>query len=168
MRFRKSISIAVSALDRPSTDNTRIFGNVNQVHNGSSYDIQIKYGVLDCNFPNFKLMPLPSIIDVVILIPALDWRITLHVAAAAESTTDKVLIFCKCKDKCSWCSTRRFACFYAEVKCGITCHGRVVTGGTDCPNVAASTLHSQKRLRVRDRNEKGELQHKKTTEGGKK
>ena len=53
-------SIAVPALDRASTDDKRIFGQVKQAHNGPSYEIQAKYRVLDRNFPTLKLMPLPS------------------------------------------------------------------------------------------------------------
>lgn len=56
----ESVSIAVPALDRASTDDKRTFGQVKKAHNGPSYEIQTKYGVLDRNFPTLKLMPLPS------------------------------------------------------------------------------------------------------------
>ena len=101
-------------------------------------------------------MPLPSTIDLEIPVPAPDRKITLHAIAARESTTDKVPVFCKCKDKRSWCSTRRCACFKAEVKCGVACHEGEENSGIDCPNIAAPTLLSQKGLRVRDRDEEGE------------
>ena len=83
----ESVSIAVPALDRASTDNKRIFGQVKRVHNGLSYEIQTKYSVLDYNFPTSKLMPLLSIIDLEIPVPAADRKITLHAVAARKSTT---------------------------------------------------------------------------------
>ena len=82
-------------------------------------------------------------------------RIKLHAVAARESTTNKMPVFCKYKDKRSWCSTRRCACFKAEVKCGVACHGGDENGETDYPNIASPALRSQKGLRVRDRDEEG-------------
>lgn len=93
----ESVSVAVSALDHASTDDKRIFGQAKQVHNGPSYEIQTKYGILDRNFPTSELMPLPSTIDLEIPVPAPDRKKTLHAIAAQESTTDKVPVFCKCK-----------------------------------------------------------------------
>ena len=78
----ESVSVAVPALDRASTDDKRIFGQVKQVHNGPSYEIQTKYGVLDRNFPISKLMPLPSTIDLEIPVLAPNRKITLHAVAA--------------------------------------------------------------------------------------
>lgn len=100
---RESVSIAVPALDRASTDDKRIFGRVKQVHNGPNYEIQTIYGVLDRNFLTSKLMSLPSTIDLEMPITnPPDREISLHAAAARESTTDKIPVFCKCKDKRSW------------------------------------------------------------------
>ncbi len=114
--------MAVPALDRASTDDKRVFGQVIRIHSGSSYEIQTKYGILDPNFPTSELMPFPSTIDLGIPTPAPDRKITLHAVAAREGATDKVTVFCKCKDKRSWCSTRRCACVKADVKCGVACH----------------------------------------------
>ena len=102
---RESVSIAILALNRASADNKRIFGQVKKVHNGPSYKIQTKYGILNCNFPTSELMPLPSTIDLEIPVPAPNRKLTLHAVAVRESTTNKVPVFCKCKDKRSWCST---------------------------------------------------------------
>ncbi len=100
--------MAVPALDRASTDDKRIFGQVVCIHSGPNYEIQTKYGIFDRNFPTS--VPLPSTIDLGIPTPTPDQKITLHAVAARESTTDKVPVFCKCKNKRSWCSTRRCAC----------------------------------------------------------
>ena len=104
--------------------------------------------MLDRNFPTSELMPLPSTIYLEIPVPALDRKITLHAIAARESTTDKVPVFYKCKNKRSWCSTRKCACIKAEVKCGVACHGGDEIFESDCPNIAAPHLRMQKGLRV--------------------
>ena len=101
-------------------------------------------------------MPLPSAIDLEILTPAPDRKITLHAVAARKSTTDKVPVFCKCKDKHSWCSTRRCACVKADVKCGVACHGGGDNDHVECSNLDISHLRSQKGLRVRDRDDERE------------
>ena len=76
--------------------------------------------------------------------------------AARESTTDQVPVFCKCKDKRSWCSTRRGACFKAEVNCGVACYGGDGNSEFNCTNIAAPHLRLQKGLWVRDGDEDGE------------
>ena len=94
-----------------------------------------------------------------------------NVVAARESTTDKVPVFCECKEKRSWYSTRRSTCFEVEVKFEGACHGIDGNGRTDCPNIAASTLHLQKGLRIRDKDEEGQSrkrQHRGMRGGGKK
>ena len=68
----ESVSVAVPELDRASTDDKRIFGQIKQVHNGPSYEIPTKYGILDRNFPTSEFMPLPSTIDLEIPVPAPD------------------------------------------------------------------------------------------------
>ncbi len=143
--------MAVPASDRVSTDSKRVFGQVIRIYSGSSYEIQTKYGILDRNFPTSELMPLPSTIDLGIPTTAPDQKITLHAVAARESTTDKVPVFCKCKDKRSWCSARKFACVKTDVKCGVACHRGGDYDNAECPNLDISHLRSQKDLRVRDR-----------------
>ena len=114
--------MAVPASDQASTDDMRVFGQVIHIHSGSSYEIQTKYGILDRNFPTSELMPLPSTIDLGILTSPPDRKITLHAIATRESTTDKVPVFCNFKEKRSWCSTQRYACVKADVKCMIACY----------------------------------------------
>ncbi len=101
-------------------------------------------------------MPLPSTINLEIPTPAPDRKISLHAVAARESTTDKVPVFCKCKDKRSWCATRRCACVKAGVKCGVAYHGGGDNDNIECPNLDIPHLRSQKGLRVRDRDDEGE------------
>lgn len=101
-------------------------------------------------------MPFPSTIDLEILTPAPDRKSTLHAVTACKSTTDKVSVFCKFKDKSSLRSTRRCACLKSDVKCGVACHGEEDNDHVECPNPDIPHLRSQKGLRVRDRDDEGE------------
>ena len=77
------VSIAVPALDRASTDDKRIFGQVIKSFN-NAYSIQTKYGVLDKNYPTSELMALPDTIELGIPEPPPSKKITLHSVAAKE------------------------------------------------------------------------------------
>lgn len=120
----ESVSVAVLELDRGSTDDKRIFGRVQQVHNGPSYEIQTKYGVLDRKFPTSKLMPLPSTIDLEIPVPGPDRKITSHTTAARKITTDKVPVLLSVKTSIVGAQVKgETACFKVEVKHDVACHG---------------------------------------------
>ena len=69
-------------------------------------------------------------------------RITSHADITQDTITDKVPVFCNRKGKGRWCSTRRFACFKAEVKYGIWCHKRNGNSRSDCPNITFFHLRS--------------------------
>lgn len=57
------VSIAVTALDRASTHNKRVFVQV--INNfGNIYSIQTKHGVLDRNYTTSELMPRPDTIEI--------------------------------------------------------------------------------------------------------
>ena len=56
----------------------------------------------------------------------------------------------------SWFSTRRCACEKADFKCGVACHGGGDNNNIECPNLDAPHLRSQKGLRARERDDKGE------------
>ncbi len=70
--------MAIPALDRASTDDKRVLGQVARIHSGPSYLIQTKYGLFDQNFPASELMPLSSTIDLEIPLSGSDQKITLH------------------------------------------------------------------------------------------
>ncbi len=44
----------------------------------------------------------------------------------------------------------------ADVHCGVACHGGGDNDNVECPNLNIPHLHSQKGLRVRDRDDEGE------------
>lgn len=96
---RESVSLDFLALNRSSTDDKRIFGQVKQIYNSPSYKMGTKNGVLDRIFPTSELMLLPSTIDLEIPVPDSDREITQYTVAARECTTDKLLVFCKIKEK---------------------------------------------------------------------
>lgn len=81
-----------------------------------------------------------------ILIPAPNQKITLHAIVAQESTIDKMFIFCKFKDKHSWCSTKKYAYFKAKVKYDIVYYRRDGNDRTSYLNIATPTLYLQKEL----------------------
>ena len=138
MAIRDKVRIAVPALDRASTDDKRIFGRVIKSFD-NAYSIQTKYGVLDRNYPTSELMALLDTIELGIPEPPPSKKITLHSVAVKESTTEKVLVHCKCKDKRTWCMTRRCACVKAGVKCSVACHGgKNIYDGPTYPNISSA------------------------------
>ncbi len=86
--LHQKVSVAVSALDRASIDDERIFGRILHVYE-DSYIIQTKYGVLDRNYPTSELNELPDNIDLGIPDPVPTKKVTLHLVSAQESTTEK-------------------------------------------------------------------------------
>lgn len=164
-----TVSVAVPALDRASTDDKRIFGRVIKVYEDKDvYKIVTKYGILDRNYPVSELNPLPGTID--LAIPQLQPTnvVTLHHCAAQESTTDKVPVYCGCKELKAWCSTRRCACFKAGAKCSIDCHGgKNQDEIPDCPNISTMDKRTQKGHRQRDsRQEKQQEKRRRRDEAG--
>ena len=89
------VSVAVPALDRASTDDKRVFGQVIKSF-GDAYSIQTKHRVLERNHPTSELMPLLDTIKLGIPEPPPSKKITLHTVAAK---TEKVPVRCKCKDE---------------------------------------------------------------------
>lgn len=91
------VSVAVPALDRASTDDKRIFGRVIEINpKYNSYQILIKYEVLDRNYPTSELNSLPSQFDLGIPNPPSTAAVTLHYCAAQESISEKVSVHCNC------------------------------------------------------------------------
>ena len=98
-------------------------------------------------------MLLLSTIDLRIPTPEPERKIILHAFAARESTTNKVPVFCKCKDKRSWCSTQRCACVKTDGKYEVAYHRGEDNDNAECPILHIPHLRSQKSLRVRDRDD---------------
>jgi len=138
------VSVAVPSLDRASTDDKRLFGRVIKVKEDYDYyKILTKYSVLDWNYPILSLNPLPSSIDLEILLPEPTAIVTLHYCAMQESTTEKVPVHCNCKDKKTWYFTNRCACVKANAKCLIACHKITHPDESpNCPNVSSMQMRT--------------------------
>lgn len=132
------VSVAVSALDRASTDDKRISGRIIRVV-GDTYGIRTKYSTLDRLHPTSELMPLPDTIDLGIPDPAPLKKISLRYVSTQESPTAVTPVHCGCRDRKTWCSIRRCALIKAGVKCSVACHegksGK--DNDTECPNIVA-------------------------------
>lgn len=129
----------------------RIFGRIIQVV-GDTCGIQTKYGILDLLHPTSELIPLPDTIGLGIPDPAPLKKISLRDVSTQESTTAVTPVHCGFRDQKTWCSIRRCACIKADVKCSVACDGGKSgkDNDTECPNIAAPTMRTQKRLRVRE------------------
>ncbi len=162
------VSVAVLALDRASADDKRIFGRViDVIEEYDSYRILTKHGLLDRNYLISELNPLPKHIDLGISNPPPTKWVTLHYCVAQESTTEKVPVHCGCKDQKTWCSTRRCACFKAEAKCAIACHGgRDQDNTPDCSNISTMVMRIQRGHRVRDQDQEKEAKRQRRNTAG--
>lgn len=87
------VSVAVPALDRASIDDKRIFGRVIELNpKYNSYQILIKYGVLDRNYLTSELNSLPSQCDLGIPVPPSTAAVILYYCAAQGSMSEKVSV----------------------------------------------------------------------------
>lgn len=68
-------------------------------------------------------------------------QIALSRAALEESTSDRVVISCKCK---GLCNSRRCRCFKEQKKCSVHCHGG--DDDHDCGFLASLELRTEKAL----------------------
>ena len=96
-------------------------------------------------YPTSELMPLPDTISLNISEPSPTKKVSLHAVSAEESTVKKTAVKCGCKDRKTWCSTGRCACYKGGVRCGIACHGPE----TECPNVQPMKSRTQQGHRSR-------------------
>lgn len=66
-------------------------------------------------------MPLLFIIDLVILVLAFNHIIISYIITIWESIIDKILIFCKYKNKYNWYLTQWYIYFKVQIKYDIIC-----------------------------------------------
>ncbi len=74
-KIAEIVIVAVPALDRASTNNKEVFGQVVHIHSGFNHEIGTKYGMLDWNFFIYQLMTLRSTVDLRIFTPLTDEKI---------------------------------------------------------------------------------------------
>jgi hypothetical protein len=73
-------------------------------------------------------------------------QVALSKAALKASTSDRVVISCKCK---GYCNSRRCRCFKEQQKCSIHCHGG--DDDHDCGLLSSLELRTEKALVSRAR-----------------
>lgn len=116
------ISLKVPREDRAATDSKRITGIVLRIPHDGKHRIQTKFGILKCLENTRDLNGVPEE-------DWADWKntlggaptkiITLHGAAAKDSTSTRINVSCSCQKKC----TARCRCVKNQLKCTQYCHG---------------------------------------------
>lgn len=104
---------------RTSTDNIRLFCVIVHRPHKNSYELRCRHGILDRNFPTKNLERVPDTVAKGLDIPFLRKKISLAMAAEAESTSDRVRVSCQCTGQCS---TRRCRCYKEDLRCSVHCH----------------------------------------------
>lgn len=99
-------------------------------------------------------MLLLSTIDLKILRPAPDQKISLHAITALKSMTNKILFFDKYNNKYSWCTTCKCTCIKTIFKYGVAYHRRGDKDNLKYYNLNITYLRWLRSLQVRDRNNK--------------
>lgn len=96
------VTLAVPRLDRASTDPSHLLCRVLKVKYQKSHQLQCQYGILDRWFPTNQLLRVPTseYDDINKKLQNISTVITLHTAAAKQSTSDRISISCNCKSKC--------------------------------------------------------------------
>ena len=117
--------------DRTPTDNLRICCRILEIPHENRFKLLIEFGVLTNLYPTSQLNWVVNELSFELINKfdkALTKEITLHTAAAKNSTSDRVSISCNCsKDQCM----KRCRCVRNNVKCSIYCHDE----DRDCGNL---------------------------------
>lgn len=103
------------------------------------YELQTKYGVIERLMPTKELERVP--LSMGIEGGGLSKKIALSKAALEASTSDRVVISCKCKGKCN---TKRCRCFKEQKKCSVHCYSG--DDDHDCGFLASLALRTEKAL----------------------
>lgn len=145
------VTAKVPREDRTASDNLRLLGKVIEVPHTNRYLVLCRHGIIDRHFPAGELNPLPNEDKVLyekMLEGAPRTRLTLHEAAAKESTSTRVPTSCNCKKECK---TKRCLCIKRDVKCTQYCHD----GGRNCGNQGTIREGTEEAIVVRDRGSGG-------------
>ena len=119
------VSVALPDAIRSSTDNTRAFSIVINIHKDlNQYQILTRHGVLDKNVPIDNLNPLVDTINLIISDPPPTKKINLKQLADLQSMAQKVPIKYNYKAR-NRCTTRSYRYIQAGVKYSIACHSSI-------------------------------------------
>jgi hypothetical protein len=97
---------------RTSTDSRRLFCSIRSVPHEHRYELQTKFGVLDRLVPTRELKRVPRLLadseEIEALLNGPSKKVSMKKIGEMASTSDRVLISCRCKGKCA---SRRCRCF---------------------------------------------------------
>jgi hypothetical protein len=88
----------------------------------STYELQTKFGVLD-RVPTRELKRVPRLLadsqEIEALVNGPSKKVSVKKIGEKVSTSDRVLVSCRCKGKCA---SRRCRCFKEGKRCSVHCH----------------------------------------------
>lgn len=107
---------------RTSTDSRRLFCSIRSVpHN--RYELQTRFGVLDRLVPTRELKRVPKLLadsqEIKALVNGPSKKVSMRKIGEKASTSERILISCRCKGKCAG---RRCRCFKEGKRCSVHCH----------------------------------------------
>jgi hypothetical protein len=126
-----------------STDNRRVFVKVLAMEHPHKYRIQTEFRVIKNLIPTRELNRLPNSVISRMDIQGPKTEVLLSTVAKKVSTSERVVISCKCK---GLCATKRCNCWKNDRKCSVYCHA---DKDYDCGWLASMALRTEKALMPR-------------------
>jgi hypothetical protein len=133
------VTIKLPRRTRTSTNNQKVYGRVLAVPRPNRYKLQTEYGVIEQLLLTKELERVPLSMGIVVNGP--NTKVTLSKVALEASTSDRVVVSCKCK---GLCNTQHCQCFKEQKNCSIHCHGG--DDDHDCGFLASMALRTEKAL----------------------
>ena len=143
------VSMALPRLTRTSTNMKRIWGRVLSVPYSDRYEIQTKWGVLDRKVVTRHLQRVPRSVADGLDVNGPRKLVSMKFIAENASSSDRVIISCKCKNKCG---TKRCRCFKEGVKCSVHCHD---SAEHDCGFLASLSYRTELAIKEKETREEG-------------
>jgi hypothetical protein len=143
------VTVSINRLDRAATDDNRLFAKVIQVPKENRYQLVSVHGVLENLYSVSELNRVPDAAAEA-LNRLMAWNndqtCTLHAAAAANSTADRVPLSCSCRTTCN----RRCVCVKNDKSCSVYCH---TVEDLECGNLSQLQERTEEQTRKRKRTE---------------
>jgi hypothetical protein len=131
------VAVKLPVGTRTSTDNKRIYARVLAAPHDHRYQLQTVWGVVDRLFPVKDLVRVPLSVAASYDIQGPAKKLSLKKVAEHASTSERVVISCKCK---GLCYNKRCNCFKNQVKCSVHCHS---DAEHDCGFLASLVLRTE-------------------------
>jgi hypothetical protein len=136
---------------RTSTDNRRVFGRVLGMPHRDRYEVQTEFGVVDRLIPARELAPVSALLARGIDVQGPRKKLALSAIAKKNSTSERVIISCKCKGKCA---TKRCNCFKNGKRCSVHCHSNAEH---DCGFLASLALRTEVAMKEKGKESDDEI-----------